>query len=809
MSSTNNSIGNYQIIRKIASGPLGHVYLAYSTATPDRSVILKLFHVAYLNAAQDYERFRQEIQILTTLKHPFVLPILDVGIDNGFPYLVTEYAPNGSLRGRLRQQAPYPLPAQQSFTILTQIGQALYAAHQQGILHGDLKPENVLFNFRGEALLADFTLPSILAIADIQFAEISGSLPYMAPEQRQGMLTRECDQYALGCIAYELVTGQQPFATSAYPIPPTQLNSQLPAHVGQAILKAMAQQPTDRHADIAAFLMALGASALPQATPSIPTAPLPSSQLPTLASPSSPDASQQGFPFIAPQPGTFGNAPSEQLTQPTNAPMSLEAEAPTVAFSSPSNPAWANPPSSPSNPTWASPPPSSSNPTGASPPFSNMGTPTPTSLPNAGWAALPPYPNAGSPPSIPPAPVNKKPNIWRQRLKSPRFLTLAILALVLLIILGSSPFTVPYLLSILPASSATVTITPASKTLNQTYTISAVTGTPNASQKEVAARMLSYTSPTQTRTVKATGRGHANAVQATGTLTFFNPSATITINFNSTLTSASGVQVSTDGSAAIQPGGSADIPAHAIQAGVGGNISVFDINSQYSYVNNPNVSFSVQNRQAFTGGADAQDYTFVQQSDIDAAANPLEASIMPDAQAKTEAQVHSNEQLAAPVQCTPTVSADHPAGSHATSATIKVSVKCVGEAYDKQAALSMATTLLMSDANSNPGPNYALVGEAVTHLVTQFPVADSTTGAIDVQVSAMGVWVFQFSAAQQHSLAQSIAGKPQSEGIATLLKQAGVLKANITTSGFGNALPSAADAIKFVVMSIPGLHATA
>ena len=169
---------------------------------------------------------------------------------------------------RLSKQAPHLLPIEESLTILYQIGQALAYAHQQQIIHRDLKPENILFNTRGDALLMDFGIATALATASIKVMDNSGTPTYMAPEQFRGQISKESDQYALGCIAYELFTGQAPFAAldffslgfkhlSEPPLAPSKLNSEVPAHVEQAILKALSKERTDRYPDIPAFISAL------------------------------------------------------------------------------------------------------------------------------------------------------------------------------------------------------------------------------------------------------------------------------------------------------------------------------------------------------------------------------------------------------------------------------------------------------------------------------------------------------------------------------------------------------------------------
>ena len=265
---TDKQIGNYRIIEELARGSFGRVYKGVHIFLSKRVVAIKVLQRMYLGSQKEREGFLQEAQFLELLKHPHILPIYDVGIDDGIPYIVAEYAPNGSLRDLLQQRYPHPLPVDEVVSILTQVGEALYHAHEQNIIHRDLKPENILFNAKGEAVLADFGIAVVLETARTSPVNVIGSPLYMAPEQFDGMLSKRSDQYALACIAYEMLTGRNPFlAPSAVamalkhkmeqPIAPTQFNTYLPVPVEQAILKAMSKERSERYPDVAAFIAAL------------------------------------------------------------------------------------------------------------------------------------------------------------------------------------------------------------------------------------------------------------------------------------------------------------------------------------------------------------------------------------------------------------------------------------------------------------------------------------------------------------------------------------------------------------------------
>ncbi len=263
-------IGNYRIVEEIGSGAFADVYMGQHIVLRDKPpVAIKLLH-ARLKLPRERDTFIQEAQLLYRLQHPHILSMQDVGFQEGLPYIIAEYASRGSLQDRLDRQPGKPLPIDEAITILTHIGQALHYAHQQGIVHRDLKPENILFNAKGEALLADFGIAVVLTSKHTKEVGNGGTPAYMAPEMFAGKVSTKSDQYALGCIAYELFTGRKPFDVEGVfieavwfqhakvePDAPTQHNKQIPTYIEQAILKAMAKERTERHKDVVSFIEAL------------------------------------------------------------------------------------------------------------------------------------------------------------------------------------------------------------------------------------------------------------------------------------------------------------------------------------------------------------------------------------------------------------------------------------------------------------------------------------------------------------------------------------------------------------------------
>jgi tetratricopeptide (TPR) repeat protein len=264
-------IGNYRITSTLNSGTFGRVYKGEHIILTHRIVAIKILHLNYLGSSEEQEAFLQEAQFLELLKHTHILPIYDVGIDDeGFPYLVAEFAANGSLRDLLRsyQKQNRLLPLKECLRILSEVGEALQYVHQENIVHRDLKPENILFDSKNSALIADFGVAVFLETTRTKYANATGSPLYMAPEQFEGLASRRSDQYALACIAYEMLAGRPPFNAShplalgmkhqnELPQPPSHWNPRIPPHIERAILKALAKRREDRYPDITSFIQSL------------------------------------------------------------------------------------------------------------------------------------------------------------------------------------------------------------------------------------------------------------------------------------------------------------------------------------------------------------------------------------------------------------------------------------------------------------------------------------------------------------------------------------------------------------------------
>lgn len=262
-------IGNYEIQNVIMSGAFGCVYMAQHKSLP-RTAAIKVLHSYHRQARHELEQFFLEAELLEQLRHPRILTIYDAGtIDNNVPYIITEFAHGGSLRDILLELHPRRLSQQEALFILSQIGEGIAYTHRRRIIHRDLKPGNILFNKNNDALLADFGIAILMHTPGGEHrASMVGTPLYMAPEQFRGIASAYSDQYALGCIAYELFTGHPPFTPGRAvslkdlhlyhaPIRPTSRNPQIPSSIEQAILTALEKDPRNRHANIRSFISAL------------------------------------------------------------------------------------------------------------------------------------------------------------------------------------------------------------------------------------------------------------------------------------------------------------------------------------------------------------------------------------------------------------------------------------------------------------------------------------------------------------------------------------------------------------------------
>jgi serine/threonine-protein kinase len=282
--------GRYAIERELGRGGTATVFLARDLRHR-RLIALKVLRPE-VGAVIGSERFLREIEIAAGLTHPHILPIHDSGDADGLLYFVMPYVPGESLRARLAREGQ--LPVEDALRISRDIGAALSYAHAQGFVHRDIKPENILIE-HGEAVVADFGLARALeAAADSRITGAGfamGTPAYMSPEQAAGPdVDARADLYSLGCVLYEMLTGEPPFtgptaqavvarAITDQPAPIRARRPTVPPPVESAVLTALQKLPADRFASAAEFGRALAAERAVGISATIPAGPRVSSWL--------------------------------------------------------------------------------------------------------------------------------------------------------------------------------------------------------------------------------------------------------------------------------------------------------------------------------------------------------------------------------------------------------------------------------------------------------------------------------------------------------------------------------------------------
>jgi serine/threonine-protein kinase len=245
------------------------VYLAQDTERRTR-VAIKVMHPELMDVI-GIERFRREMSIASSLHHPRIVPLFDSGSAGGIPYYVMPYVEGETLYDRLQREKRLPLA--DALTITRDIADGLGYAHSRGVLHRDVKPENILLS-DGHALVADFGLARAIGAADYskltETGVIVGTVSYMSPEQLRESrdLDQRADIYSLGCIQYEMLTGAPPYTGRSLTevvtrilgaeVPPMQrVRPDVPVAVEQVVRRALAKQPANRFATMEEFAAAL------------------------------------------------------------------------------------------------------------------------------------------------------------------------------------------------------------------------------------------------------------------------------------------------------------------------------------------------------------------------------------------------------------------------------------------------------------------------------------------------------------------------------------------------------------------------
>jgi serine/threonine protein kinase len=267
-------LGSYRLLQLLGQGGFAEVYLGEHIHLNTQAAIKALRTQL---STDDVSNFRIEARTIAHLIHPNIVQVLDFGVEGDTPFLVMAYAPNGTLRQR--HPRGIPLPVESILLYVKQIAAALQYAHDKKVIHRDIKPENMLLGRNNEVLLSDFGIALITpsARAGTIFGQSSipnqttwdpaGTVTYMAPEQIQGKPSPASDQYSLGIVVYEWLSGHAPFSggymeiamqhMSASPTPLREKLTAISPDVEQVIMTALAKDPQRRFGSVQAFANAL------------------------------------------------------------------------------------------------------------------------------------------------------------------------------------------------------------------------------------------------------------------------------------------------------------------------------------------------------------------------------------------------------------------------------------------------------------------------------------------------------------------------------------------------------------------------
>ncbi len=249
--------GRYKLLDMIGGGGMSNVYLAHDMIL-DRDVAMKVLRYDFSNQEELHRRFQREALSATSLTHPNIVNIYDVGEDGDIHYIVMEYVKGETLKEYIQNNSP--ISPNRCITIMKQLTSAIADAHNNNIVHRDVKPQNILLDEEGKVKITDFGIAMALsATSYTQTNSVLGTVHYLSPEQaRGGTATKQSDIYALGIVLFELLTGELPFSgESAVSIALKHLQSEtpsirailpsIPQSLENVVIKATSKDPRDRY----------------------------------------------------------------------------------------------------------------------------------------------------------------------------------------------------------------------------------------------------------------------------------------------------------------------------------------------------------------------------------------------------------------------------------------------------------------------------------------------------------------------------------------------------------------------------------
>jgi len=262
------TIGEYDVQAELGRGGMAAVFLAHDIAL-DRKVAIKVMSPALLTGEGMAERFKREARTSASLSHPNIIPIYAVKQSAHLLFFVMKFIEGRALDSVIGEVGPLPLPLVQA--VLHQVGDALGYAHRRGIIHRDIKPANIMVDGDGHTIVTDFGIAKVVEAKGLTMTGATVGTPaYMSPEQCAAReITGASDQYSLGIVAYEMLTGKPPFEADTLvgllyaqchtpPAPITAARADLPAPIAAAVMRMLEKEPAQRFASVEEAVKALG-----------------------------------------------------------------------------------------------------------------------------------------------------------------------------------------------------------------------------------------------------------------------------------------------------------------------------------------------------------------------------------------------------------------------------------------------------------------------------------------------------------------------------------------------------------------------
>jgi serine/threonine protein kinase len=760
-------LGNYDVIKRIRVGGMGAVYEGRQRTAFDRRVAIKVILGDYASDRDMRRRFAREARTIARLHHPHILPLIEFGDEKGILYLVMPFIEGGTLTSYLRRTIP---TLNEISSMFQQLLDAVEYAHDEGLIHRDIKSSNVLLEMRRSGppyvYLADFGLVRTAQQMEYEQAgqpipldQVPGTPHYMAPEQTWGVVTTATDIYALGVLLYQMLTGALPYDDEDEikiiemhlhaPIPlPGAHDVTIPAALNDVVRTAMAKRAEERYSNVAEFRAAFLAATQG-----------------SVASIDAIDDAADGLledeiTFPSPHPLSMPLAP---LDGPEPLPMQLPRRAPRVA-------------------TEAS---------------ARARVRTTDSIREGQRNTGSVFGKTDRAGKVEKAARGKK----RRRLTFP--VVAAILVPIILIIL----LIMPHLLGIsffpvgFPVFGAdpvaTVSITGVSKSLQNTFLLTATTQVqqPNAAAGTIPDRNVSD-AVADSRATQTTGSSVIAGKQAQGQVLFVNRShQPIAVAAGTIFTALSGVEVRTTQSVVVQgradgQDGAITAAAIAVNTGTAGNIAANVLSTTCCN------GLTVSNPGAFSGGTDGHTIPLVAQADITRVSSLLRSELQPQLVLKLQKQLHTSEVMVGQPAYTATVTSDQPVGTPVSSVRVQMTLSATVTVYDRLVAQNVAAQSLQALALRTLGSNYRVQGNIATDTPRVMP--QSTTTVLYLSIAVHGVWVYYFSPQELAQWSESIKGTTSAVALAFLNSRTGVSAIEIHFPFGTDHFPTSTNQIKFI-----------